>query len=240
MDRRKALITGASRGIGAACAEVLAANGYDLYLTCLSRSEQLAAVAESIRTRFRVECRIFTCDGSDDAQVAELFRQLERVDVLINNAGRAYMGLVDEMTAGQWRAIIETDLNSVFYTSREAVPGMVARGSGKIINISSVWGRTGAAMEVAYSAAKAGVDGLTRALAKELAPSNIQVNAIAPGLIDTDMNGELTDEEWAAVCEEIPLGRAGTPTEVAHMVLQVINAPAYLTGQVITIDGGWK
>lgn len=240
MDRRKALITGASRGIGAACAKLLAANGYDLYLTCRDRLPLLEELKNNIIADCRVGCREFCCDAGEPRQVGALFAQLDRVDVLINNAGQAYVGLTGEMTAEQWQQMINVNLNSVFYTCREVIPQMVRRKAGKIINISSVWGRTGAAMEVAYSAAKAGVDGLTRALAKELAPSNIQVNAIAPGLIKTAMNEELTAAEWEAVCAEIPQGRAGTPAEVAHMVLQVINSPAYLTGQIITMDGGWK
>lgn len=240
--RKKALITGASRGIGKACAYLLAEQGYDLYLTCLSHVGMLEEIGKDIIEKYgehNIECRTFACDGGDVLQVEKLFGEIECPDVVINNAGQAYVGLLGEMTAEAWQHIMDSNLNSVFYVCREAVPGMVRRQSGKIINISSVWGRTGASMEVAYSAAKAGVNGLTRALAKELAPSNIQVNALAPGLVDTDMNRDLTEEDWDGICAAIPMGRAGTPWEAAHMVLQIMNSPAYLTGQIITMDGGW-
>ena len=134
---------------------------------------------------------------------------------------------------------MDTNLNSLFYTCRQAVPLMVARQSGRIVNISSVWGNVGASMEVAYSASKGGVNSFTKALAKELAPSHISVNAVACGVIDTQMNKCFNIEERQALQEEIPADRFGRPEEVADLVLQVINAPEYMTGQIITIDGGW-
>ncbi len=242
-QRKKALITGASRGIGRACAFMLAEQGYGLYLTCLSQKGWLDEVKKDIEEKYghdNIECRTFVCDGGDARQVEQLFAEIECPDVVINNAGQAYVGLLGEMTAESWQQVMSSNLSSVFYICRQAVPGMVRRKSGKIINISSVWGETGASMEVAYSAAKAGVNGFTRALAKELAPSNIQVNALAPGLVDTDMNRSLTEEERSSIHEAIPMGRAGTPEEAAHMVLQIINSPEYLTGQIITMDGGWR
>src|SRR5699024_1736214 len=159
-------------------------------------------------------------------------------DVLANNAGRAYFGLLSDMPDDDWRQVIDTDLSSAFYCCRAAIPYMVSRKSGKIINISSMWGTAGASCEAAYSAAKSGLHGLTRALAKELAPSNIQVNALACGVIDTEMNARLSTEERAALEEEIPAGRYGTPEEAARAVLMLAEAPAYLTGQIIGLDGG--
>lgn len=240
MKGKKVLITGASRGIGRACACLLAEQGYDLYLTCLTQRERLEELKVQIEERYGIICRNFSCDGGDYGQVKELFAQIECPDILINNGGIACKGLLQDMTAEQWHHVINTNLNSIFYTCKEAIPAMIRRQSGKIINISSVWGETGASMEVCYSTAKAGVNGFTKALAKELAPSHIQVNALAFGLIDTDMNRDLSEEEWKGILEEIPVGRAGTSAEAAHMVLQTVNSPAYLTGQIITMDGGWK
>lgn len=240
MERKKALITGASRGIGRACANLLAQNGYDLYLICKQNEPMLEEIKQMLWQAHGTRCVNFVCDVGNQVQVCNMFREIECIDVLINNAGIAHMGLLSEMTFEQWQCVMDTNLNSVFYTCKEAVPGMVRRQSGKIINISSIWGETGASMEVAYSTAKAGVNGFTKALARELAPSNIQVNAVAFGLIDTDMNHCLSQEDTEALYEVIPAGRVGTPSEAAHMVLQVINSPAYLTGQIITMDGGWK
>ena len=162
-----------------------------------------------------------------------------RIDVLINNAGIAYIGLLTDMTDEDWNRMIQTNLSSVFYCSRAALPGMISKKAGKIINISSMWGTVGASCEVAYSASKSGIHGFTRALAKELAPSNIQVNAIACGCIDTIMNSQLDPDERLALEEEIPAGRFGTPQEIADFVLHLVNSPAYLTGQIIGIDGGY-
>lgn len=236
---KKALITGASRGIGKATAMLLAENGYDLFLTALTNEEMLSQVKNEIKARFMVTVETFLCDSGDASAVHEMFKDLPCLDVLINNAGQAYIGLLTEMSISDWQRIIAVNLSSAFYTCKEAVPGMVSKKAGKIINISSFWGGAGSSMEVAYSAAKAGLDGFTKALAKELGPSNIQVNAIAPGLIDTDMNQELSQEDWVKICDAIPLGRAGTAAEVAALALNIIKAPAYLTGQVIRMDGGF-
>ena len=144
------------------------------------------------------------------------------------------------MSEKDWDNVLSTNLSSAFYTARQAIPLMLKEHSGKIINISSVWGNVGASTEVAYSASKGGLNAFTRALAKELAPSNIQVNAIACGIIDTDMNHCFSQEEIDSIIEESPADRLGTAQEAARMVLQIINSPAYLTGQIITLDGGWQ
>ena len=143
------------------------------------------------------------------------------------------------MNPDDWHQVMHTNLDSCFYTSKLAIPYMLKNHSGKIINVSSVWGNVGASMEVAYSASKGAVNSFTKALAKELAPSNIQVNAIACGIIDTQMNGHLSKEDLEALRDEIPADRIGTPAEVAQLILQTAQAPAYMTGQIITIDGGW-
>lgn len=237
--RKKALITGASRGIGEAIAKELARQGFELTLTCLNSLNQLKELAGGLEKKYGVSCHIFQGDMGDPEAVDRLFDGLNRLDVLINNAGISHIGLLSDMSVSQWRRVMSTNLDSCFYTCRRAIPLMVHAKQGRIINISSVWGQTGASMEAAYSASKGGVNSLTKALAKELAPSNIQVNAIACGVIDTDMNRCFSPEEMASLIEEIPADRIGRPEEVAALAGQLITAPAYMTGQIITIDGGW-
>lgn len=236
---KTALITGASRGIGRAMAETFAAAGYDLVLTCLHHMEELEKLAQELESAHSVDCRCFTADAGDWEAITALFSHIRRLDVLINNAGIAHMGLLQDMTPEQWRRIMATHLDGCFYTSKYAVPLMLAQGGGHILNISSVWGNVGASMEVAYSAAKGGINSFTKALAKELAPSRIRVNAIACGVIDTDMNRCLSEEDLEALRREIPADRLGTPREVAALALQLTQSPGYLTGQVITLDGGF-
>lgn len=236
---KKALITGASRGIGAAVAELLAKEGYELVLVCRQSEEKINNLKIRLEEQYHVKCMAALCDVSKPEQVKNLFQKTGDVDVLINNAAISYIGLLTDMSVEEWKQVIDTNLSSLFYTCKCALPGMVRRKEGKIINISSVWGNTGASMEVAYSAAKGGVNSFTRALAKELAPSNIQVNAVAFGVIDTEMNQCFSPEEKQALVEEIPADRIGTAQEAAQMVCQVLFSPSYLTGQVITMDGGW-
>ena len=237
--RKKALITGASRGIGEAIAKELARQGFDLTLTCLNSLDRLKELAGGLEKKYGISCHIFQGDMGDPETVDRLFDGLNRLDVLINNAGISHIGLLSDMSVSQWKRVMSTNLDSCFYTCRRAIPLMVHAKQGRIINISSVWGQAGASMEAAYSASKGGVNSLTKALAKELAPSNIQVNAIACGVIDTDMNRCLAPEEMASLIEEIPADRIGRPEEVAALAGQLITAPAYMTGQIITIDGGW-
>ena len=237
--RQKALITGASRGIGRELAKVLAEKGYDLLLVCRKSEEEIQTLAQELKERCDIECRAALCDVSKKEQVEMLFEQTGDVDVLINNAAISYVGLLSEMTAEEWHQVIDTNLNALFYTCKAVIPGMVHKKSGKIINVSSVWGNVGASMEVAYSAAKGGVNSFTKALAKELAPSNIQVNAVSFGVIDTQMNACFSEDEMKALKEEIPADRIGSAKEAAEMILKILESPAYLTGQVITMDGGW-
>lgn len=238
--RRTAFITGASRGIGKAIAEMLAAHDYDLYIVCKNNGEELFRLKNELEEKFLVNVTCFVGDVGSYEFVQECFSEIKHLDVLINNAGISYFGLLTEMTAKEWDYIINTNLSSAFYVCKCAVPSMLYDKCGKIINISSVWGSVGASMEVAYSASKGGLNAFTKALAKELAPSNIQVNAIACGVIDTDMNKRFSMEDIAMLKGEIPADRIGTIDEVAKFVVQIINSPAYLTGQIINLDGGWQ
>nr|WP_294493160.1 3-oxoacyl-ACP reductase FabG [uncultured Mediterraneibacter sp.] len=241
MKEKYVLVTGSSRGIGRACALAFTKSGYHVFINCKSSLDELRSTEAEILSAGG-NCTLLPGDVSDPGAVRSMFRQIASycggLDVLVNNAGCAWFGLLSDMTDEEWRHIIDTDLSSVFYCCRAAIPHMVSRKSGRIINISSMWGTAGASCEAAYSAAKAGIHGLTKALAKELAPSNIQVNALACGAIDTQMNARLDARERASLEEAIPAGRYGTPREAAEAVLQLAESPSYLTGQIIGLDGG--
>ena len=234
------LITGASRGIGRAIAQKFAENGYNLYLTCLNSGDVLKRLCADLSQKYEINCIPFVCDIGNYYDVAKMFEQIPRVNIVINNAGIAWLGLLTDMKPEEWDNIIKTNLTSLYNTSKCAVPIMLRLGGGRIVNISSVWGQVGASTEVAYSASKGGVNGFTRALAKELAPSNISVNAISCGVIDTDMNrSHLSDDDLEVLRNEMPAGRLGTPEEVADMTLKIVTSPEYMTGQIISLDGGW-
>ena len=241
--RPLALVSGASRGIGRATALALAEAGFDLFLIARKEAEKLKDTA--VRCQ-RLGAAVETCcaDIGDYAACEAIFTALDTcpgsLTLLVANAGISKLGLLQDLSPEDWDTMIRTDLSSCFYLSRLAIPRMLRAEGGKLIFISSVWGSRGASCEVAYSAAKGGVNAFTKALAKELAPSNIQVNAIAPGAIDTDMNAWLTEEERAVLEEEIPAGRMGLPEEVAALVCQIAAAPAYLTGNILTLSGGWE
>ena len=241
--KQTALITGASRGIGAALAETFAHAGYQLTLCCHKSQEQLRDLADQLQKKYHTPVLIFIGDVGEYAFVEDMVKQtldtFGSIDVLINNAGISYIGLLTDMTIDDWNQIVATNLTSVFSAGRCAVPSMVHNKSGRIINISSVWGNVGASCEVAYSACKGGINSFTRALGKELAPSNITVNAIACGVIDTDMNRCFSEEERAELVAEIPAERMGQPQEVAELALSIASGHAYLNGQIITLDGGW-
>lgn len=235
---RRALITGASRGIGKAIATKLAECGFDLILTCVYNVDVLQDMAIDLESQHNISCKAYKCDCSKPNELEELFKSIGNIDVLINNAGISYMGLLQDMSVEDWDNVINTNLRSAFITSKLAIPGMLEKKDGCIINISSMWGQAGASCEVAYSASKGGLDAFTKALAKELAPSNIAVNAISCGVIDTDMNKCFDEAERCELMESIPAGRFAMPAEVAEVVWQLINCPGYLTGQIIRIDGG--
>ena len=234
-----ALVTGASRGIGKAIAEALAEAGYHLILTCSHTLPDLQEVAACLEEKYGITCTAMAADASEPAAIEKVFASLDHLDVLVNNAGISYIGLLTDMSVEEWQHVLNTNLSSCFYTSRLAVPLMLLKHSGRIINISSVWGVCGASCEVAYSATKGGINAMTRALAKELAPSSIQVNAIACGAIDTEMNQFLDEEERNALLEEIPAGRMGRAEEVGKLAYQLGSEDSYLTGQIIQLDGGW-
>lgn len=237
--RKKAMITGASRGIGEATARALAGEGYDLFLVCHTSSERILQIKAELEEEFSICCDTYLCDVSDSAQVEKMMETAGEIHVLINNAAISYIGLMTDMTLEQWHHMIDVNLNAVFYTCRLVVPQMIRRQEGKIINVSSIWGNVGASMEVAYSTTKGGVNSFTKALAKELAPSKVQVNAVAFGVIDTAMNACFSEEELNALKEEIPADRLGTVQEAGKMICQILKSPDYLTGQVITMDGGF-
>lgn len=239
MKHKTALITGASRGIGKEIAIEFSNNGYDLILICKNNIESLNDLALELKEKNHTSVTTYAIDVKNKDSVAEVFKNIDSLDVLVNNAGISYIGLLSDMDFSQWDDVISTNLTSAFYFSKYAIPLMLKNKSGKIINISSIWGERGASMEVAYSASKGGLNSFTKALAKELGPSNIQVNAVACGLIDTDMNSHFSDMEINSIIEEIPADRIGKPYEVAKLVLQLCTGNDYLTGQIIGIDGGW-
>lgn len=243
MKEKNVLITGASRGIGRETSRIFAQNGYTLFLTCQNRIDLLRETAGELNDLFSVPCFPFVGDMGDESFVTDLFSEIRtrcgHLDVLINNAGISHIGLLQDMSLAQWNQMLSTDLTSVFLTCRAAIPLMLSRHQGSIVNVSSVWGNVGASCEAAYSAAKSGVNGLTRALAKELAPSQIRVNAAAFGAIETSMNQFLSPEEKEALTAEIPAGRFGSAAEAAALLYDLAVHHPYLTGQVISMDGGW-
>ncbi len=236
----KVLITGASRGIGAASARLFAREGWDVAVSyCHARNPAFWELSE-----LGVQTVPIQADISVPEQAERLVREAERalgsLDAVVCNAGVALpQQLLTDTTIEQWRGLMSVDLDGVFYTLRAAIPGMVRRKRGAIVTVSSMWGVTGGSCEAPYSAAKAGVAGLTKALAKELGPSNIRVNCVAPGVVNTDMNGHLSPQELAALGEEAPLGRIGAPDEIAQAILFLASERAsFITGQVLRVDGG--
>lgn len=237
-----ALITGASRGIGKACAEKLSHSFDHIVINSRTNEGLLFELKAAIETS-GAECSAYLGDVGDyefvKTMISETIEKYHTIDLLVNNAGISYVGLLTDMTPADWDDIIRTNLTSVFNCCNLTVPHMVREKSGHIINISSMWGLNGASCEVAYSASKGGVNAFTQALAKELAPSNIRVNALACGVVDTAMNSCFSQEEIKALEEDIPIGRIATPSEIADMVITLYNSPKYLTGEIIKIDGGY-
>ena len=237
------LITGASRGIGAACARRFARDGWKVAVHYYKSEAEALALTEELRAA-GAEAVPVRGDLSDPAQAARAVEgaqaALGHLDALVCNAGVALpVQLLTDTTDDQWRRVMGTDLDGVFFTLRAAIPGMVSRKRGAIVTVSSMWGVTGGSCEAPYSAAKAGVIGLTKALAKELGPSGIRVNCVAPGAIETDMTAFLTPEDRAALADEAPLGRMGTPEEVADAIRFLAGEEArFITGQVLRVDGG--
>ncbi|MBQ3405111.1 MAG: 3-oxoacyl-ACP reductase FabG [Oscillospiraceae bacterium] len=230
---KRALVTGASRGIGAACAEKLAAEGYEVIVNYLNSAERAGALAE------RIGGRAIRADVAEPEEVRAMFAQAGDVDLLVCNAGIDGYGLFSDMDIDQWRKLFAVNVDGMFNAIQCALPAMVHKKQGRIITISSMWGLTGASCEAAYSATKAAVIGLTKSLAKELGPSGIRVNCIAPGVIDTDMNRSFSPQDIQALKDETPLGIIGRGEDIAELV-SFLAGPGgdFITGQVISANGG--
>lgn len=242
--KKTVLVTGGSRGIGRATLLEMARRGCNVIGVSLKSKEQLESAVEEAGAFGVNALAVSGVDVGDYNMCKEKIYDFLKdrgvsVDYIVNNAGISYVGLLQDMAVDDWNRIVSTNLTSVFNMSQLFVPDMVRKGYGKIVNVSSVWGNAGASCEVAYSATKGGINSFTKALAKELAPSNIQVNAVAFGAIDTEMNSFLSSEDRSLLEEEIPSGRMGYVEEAAKMLADVMESPAYLTGQIITMDGGW-
>ena len=237
------VITGASRGIGAQCARLFAEKGYNVVVNYNNSEERAKSLCDEFNSR-GLSAVAVKADVADSAQakglIDEAIATFGGVDVLVNNAGIGEQRLITDVTDEIWDRMIGVNLNSVFYCTRQVLPHMINKKSGRIINISSIWGICGASCEVHYSAAKAGVIGFTKALAKEVGPSGITVNCVAPGVIETDMNRALSENDLEALCDETPVGRLGTVSDIASTVLFLSeDTGSFITGQVISPNGGF-
>lgn len=241
MTKKIVLITGASKGIGEYTAKILATKGYTVIGTYKNSEEKVKKIKKEIIDK-NISIDFFQADVSKREDVRKLIKyvlsEYGKIDVLVNNAGISQIKLFTDITDEDWDNMINTNLNSVFYMTQETVENMIQRKDGCIINVSSIWGLTGASCESHYSVSKAGIDALTKSLAKELGPSNIRVNSIAPGIIETPMNDHLNKKEIEKIKEDIPLGRIGKPSDISKCIEWLIE-DKYVTGQVISINGGW-
>lgn len=243
MNKKTVLITGASRGIGRAIAKLFAENNYNVVIN-YNKSEDEAKELQNYLTNKGYSVRIFKADVSNINEVNSLVNytigQFEKIDVLINNAGISKTNLFTDISYEEWNEVMNVNLNGVFYTTKKALQYMLPEMSGKIINISSIWGMVGGSFEVHYSASKAAIIGMTKALAKELGPSNINVNCIAPGVIKTDMLNNISEDTLDMLKEETPLMKLGSPEDIAKCALFLASEGGdFLTGQVISPNGGF-
>ncbi|MEA4896330.1 MAG: SDR family oxidoreductase [Oscillospiraceae bacterium] len=231
---KTALVTGASRGIGEAIARALSKDGFKVFINYLNSREKALALAEEISgTAVRA-------DVSDLAQVRSMFDEIGGVNVLVCNAGISDYGLFSDISSEKWRGLFAVNVDGVYNCAQCALPSMISRKEGSIITVSSVWGLHGASCEAAYSASKSALVGLTKALAKELGPSGIRVNCIAPGVIETDMMAGFSEEDKNRLAEQTPLCRLGKPSEVAELAAFLASEKAaFITGQIIGADGGF-
>lgn len=243
MDNKKIiLVTGGSRGIGADIVKTLSRDGYQVILN-YNKSHDEAEKIQSELNQEGITIDIFKADVSKHIEVTKLINycinKYHKIDVLINNAGISQTKLFTDISDNDWNTMMQTNLTSAFYTIKDVLPCMIHNKSGLIINISSIWGQIGASCEAHYSVSKAGLDALTKSLAKELGPSNIRINSIAPGIIDTDMNNHLTEDDKKQIINEIPLEKIGTPHAISKCIEWLID-DNYTTGQIIPINGGWN
>lgn len=241
MPNKVIIVTGASKGIGREIAKSLAKDG-NIVIANYNNSEENAKSLKAVLEEENIKIDIFKADVSKREEVKDLIKftleKYSKIDVLINNAGISENKLFTDVTEEDWNKIINNNLYSAFCTTQEVLPNMIHNKKGCIINISSVWGIVGASCETIYSISKAGMDAMTKSLAKELGPSNIRVNSIAPGIIDTDMNKNLSLNDIEALMDEIPLGKIGRTSDIAKCVKWLVE-DEYTTGQIISINGGW-
>lgn len=226
------LITGGSRGIGAAAVRLFCARGDSVWFLYEKRHEQARELSR--QTGAAAIC----CDVAVEAQVQEAFSQLPALDALICNAGIAHYGLISDITPDEWRRIFAVNVDGIFHCVRAALPGMLQKQQGAIVTVSSMWGQVGASCEAAYSATKGAVLALSKALAQELGPSHIRVNAICPGVIQTDMCANVAPEVLESLREQTPIERLGTPEDIAQAMAFLVDAP-FITGQVLGVNGGF-
>ena len=241
MEKKVVLVTGGSQGIGAEIVKTLAQNNYTVILNYNNSEKEAIKIQEKLTSEgFNID--IFKADVTNHIEVTKMINfcinKYKKIDILINNAGISQTKLFTDISDSDWNNMIQTNLTSAFYTIKDALPSMIHNKSGCIINISSIWGLVGASCEVHYAVSKAGLDAMTKSLAKELGPSNIRINSIAPGIINTNMNNHLSKEDLQYITEEIPLERIGNPQSIAKCVQWLIEDD-YTTGQIISINGGW-
>ena len=242
MNNKIALVTGGARGIGRAICRTLANDGFKIAINFNNSENEAIALKDELSAVTEVE--IFKCDVSDANAVKEMFsdisRELGNVNVLVNNAGVAEQVLFTDITDEMWQRMINTNLSSAFYCSREALKNMINEKNGVIVNIASMWGEVGASMEVHYSTAKAGLIGMTKALAKEVGLSGVRVNAVSPGVVLTDMMNSFSESDKENLKDETPLNTLGTPEDIAHAVSFLASDKAkFITGQVLSVNGGF-
>lgn len=242
MEKKIIIVTGASRGIGKEIAKTLAKEGHTV-IANYNKSEKEAQKLKEELKKENKEIEIYKADISKEEEIKKMveytIKKYKKIDILINNAGIDKIQLSTEVTKKDWDEIINTNLYGTFYITQQVTKNMIQNKKGKVINISSIWGQIGASMEVVYSISKAGVDGLTKALAKELGPSGIQVNSIAPGFIKTEMNAGYNKKELEEIKDEIPLQKLGECEDIARCIKWLIE-DKYVTGQIIAINGGWS
>lgn len=241
MYKKTILVTGGSKGIGKDIANTLALEGYNVVLNYNNSEKEAFEIKENLK-KYNKNIELCKADICNEKDVKKLINfalgKFKKIDVLVNNAGISQSKMFQDITKKDWDNMINTNLTSNFYTIQAVLPDMISRKEGCIINISSIWGQTGAACEVHYAVSKAGLDAMTKSLAKELGPSNIRVNSIAPGIIDTDMNKNLNIEDIKELKREIPLEKIGKPSDITKCVKWLID-DEYTTGQIISINGGW-